>query len=1022
MRTKKYILPAVTLLGLLIALLTLFALPSNIAHGSADITIESRIMTSASTTLAVRAENITADTPFSGITFELDYDPAVVQPTACTIASNLVGACNLVFDNNTVRVSIVSDTPRTTTTDLLDISFDYIDQSVSSTEIDVMVEHYTDVNGDLVVTTGGTGVLEYLGGNVPTAVTHNTYQTTAISSLALWVVIIGLLVITGGCIYNGRSITTTLFVALIGLLLIGGTVGNTTYAAPQLNSGDVSCDGDVNVIDALFILYATIGQRNAGSCPVTATTFAAAECDVNSDTQCDIDDTMTILECVVGLPNTLCPAGTIIAPPPASNMLINGSFDAPLAPDWWNSPDGSLTINNEGEACLDVAAGTANPWDAMLGQNDLLIENGVEYDLSFTAYSVGSSETGLVIKVGDQNPDYAEYWGDTFNTSATPQLYSYTFTMGDATNAESNLNFHLGGGPARIVCFDDIALNQAGTAPAPTATSVSVPATATSAPTTVPPTSAPPSASNMIINGAFSAPLDPDWWHSPDGSLTINNGEACLDVAAGTSDPWDALFGQNDLLIENGGDYELSFTAYSVGSSETGLIVKVGDQNPPDYTEYWGDTFNTSTTPQAYNYTFTMGNTTNTESNASFQLGGGAARIICFDDVTLTQVGSNPVPTATSIPPTVPLTATPTLMPGQPTATPQPPTATPPPSTFVHPGAVNSEADLEFVKVKIAAGEEPWTSAFNQMRNMAVASSNNTAPTSENGQKSDGQRAYANALAWYYTDDVAYAENAINILNMWGTTFNGYSSTSGQDLLQGAWIGALLGPAAEIMRGYAGWDAADMAQTQNMFRDYFYPVLNTMSTWNGNVDLTQIDAMMSIAVFNEDQAEFDLGIERLENRLPAYFYLSSDPAGSLNYGGSNANNWYNPTQWVDGLTQETCRDNGHHAQYAMASALHAVEVAYNQGRTDIAIAHTERFVDTMELISTQTLTGSMQGVCADDTTTTSLHDTWQAGYNLYSTRLGNALPQTADLLNSQVIPNGWSDWNIFFETLTHLTE
>ena len=48
-----------------------------------------------------------------------------------------------------------------------------------------------------------------------------------------------------------------------------------------------------------------------------------------------------------------------------------------------------------------------------------------------------------------------------------------------------------------------------------------------------------------------------------------------------------------------------------------------------------------------------------------------------------------------------------------------------------------------------------------------------------------------------------------------------------------------------------------------MFKRAFYPQLNTASSWNGNVDLTQIDAMMSIAVFNEDDAEFNEGLRRL---------------------------------------------------------------------------------------------------------------------------------------------------------------
>ena len=41
------------------------------------------------------------------------------------------------------------------------------------------------------------------------------------------------------------------------------------------------------------------------------------------------------------------------------------------------------------------------------------------------------------------------------------------------------------------------------------------------------------------------------------------------------------------------------------------------------------------------------------------------------------------------------------------------------PMTFVHPGAVTGQADLDFVKAKIAAGEQAWLNAFNQMKGWA---------------------------------------------------------------------------------------------------------------------------------------------------------------------------------------------------------------------------------------------------------------------------------------------------------------
>ncbi len=376
-------------------------------------------------------------------------------------------------------------------------------------------------------------------------------------------------------------------------------------------------------------------------------------------------------------------------------------------------------------------------------------------------------------------------------------------------------------------------------------------------------------------------------------------------------------------------------------------------------------------------------------------------------------VASNPAPVSSPLPTTTSTrTPIPTRVPFH---------ARVPGAPFVHPGALNSQADLDFVKAQIAAGQNPWARAFNEMKTYAIRNKNTTtAPMTESAQKLDGRRAYANALAWYYTGDVKYAENAIGILNVWGTTFEGYPTADGQNQLQGGWIGSLLGPAAEIMRGYSGWDPADMAKVQTMFREKFYPVLNTPSTWNGNVDLTQIDAMMSIAVFNDDEAEFNLGLQRMEARFPAYFYLKSDggvPAIAGD-GGDINKFWNNPTLWVDGLTQETCRDNGHHTQFGMASALHAAEVAWNQG-VDVYAEHSDRFVATMELMATQILTGDMQGTCVNKFTTSDLYDTWEVGYNHYHNRMGIELPNTYKLITTRVRTAGMNDWNIFYETLTH---
>jgi len=348
---------------------------------------------------------------------------------------------------------------------------------------------------------------------------------------------------------------------------------------------------------------------------------------------------------------------------------------------------------------------------------------------------------------------------------------------------------------------------------------------------------------------------------------------------------------------------------------------------------------------------------------------------------------------------------------------------------FVHPGALDSREELDFVKAKIAAGEQPWTAKFYTVRTFARAAADTVAPVdgNENAQRTDALRAYANALVWRYTGDAKYAEQGIGILNLWARSFAGYAlppeGQGNQGLLNAAWIGALLGPAAEILRDYPSWKPTDLALVQDMFRTRFYPALEQMSPWNGNVDLTQIDAMMNLAVFNEDEALFNAGLERLRRRDSAYFYLSTDQEGARTYGGSSPSSWSDasgnaPLKWVDGLTQETCRDNGHHAQFALASTLHAAEVAWHQG-VDVYAENTARFTSAMELLATQLQSGDMQGTCLNPTASTDFYNTWEIGYNHYHNRKGIELPATWQLISQKTRARGLSDWNIFYESLTH---
>jgi hypothetical protein len=344
---------------------------------------------------------------------------------------------------------------------------------------------------------------------------------------------------------------------------------------------------------------------------------------------------------------------------------------------------------------------------------------------------------------------------------------------------------------------------------------------------------------------------------------------------------------------------------------------------------------------------------------------------------------------------------------------------------FVHPGAMNSTERLDAVAARVAIGREPWTSALREVTDLAVPHLaaikhiNPRVDTEAEASKRLAISTYAHALVWRLTGLERHGREALRQLDGWAR-FSGFTGGTDQDKLQAGWLGSLLGEAAEIMRQHPRWSVHRKTALEAMFRRSFYPHLLQASHWNGNVDLTQVNALLAIAVFNEDRVAFDMGIQRLERRSAAYFYLQSAgmPPPIDGDGGNISAFWSHPVRWVDGLTQETCRDNGHHAQYALASALHSAEIAWNQG-IDVYARHARRYVAAMELLSQQLLTGDMQGICTNPVATRHIFDTFEVGFHHFHHRMGLEMPNSQRLIIERVRPRGLSDWNIFHETLTH---
>ena len=78
---------------------------------------------------------------------------------------------------------------------------------------------------------------------------------------------------------------------------------------PPSEPGDVNCDFNIGIGDALVILQYTVGSRTeATTCPIDAATeIHTPSADVNNDLSVGIADALLILQCTVSIPNAFCP-------------------------------------------------------------------------------------------------------------------------------------------------------------------------------------------------------------------------------------------------------------------------------------------------------------------------------------------------------------------------------------------------------------------------------------------------------------------------------------------------------------------------------------------------------------------------------------------------------------------------------------------------------------------------------------------------------------------------------------------
>jgi hypothetical protein len=344
-----------------------------------------------------------------------------------------------------------------------------------------------------------------------------------------------------------------------------------------------------------------------------------------------------------------------------------------------------------------------------------------------------------------------------------------------------------------------------------------------------------------------------------------------------------------------------------------------------------------------------------------------------------------------------------------------------------------SRAQLDFVRAKVAAGAQPWKSAYDSMRATPYASlSRAPAPRAvvecgsysnpNNGcseERQDALAAYASALVWYISKDARYATQAIRLMDAWSATLT--THTNSNTRLQTGWAGAGWSRAAELIkRTYpGGWpNAGRFAQ---LLRTVYLPVLLQGASANGNWELIMTEAAIGISVFLDDKASFNKALALWRGRVPAYIYLKSDgptplsPPGRPKTGAELTRYWYGQTTLVDGVAQETCRDFGHTAM-GFNAAFMAAETARAQG-VDLWGEQRTRFAAGLEFHSRYELGTPVPSWLCGGTVNRGTGLYWEAAYNALHSRLGIPLPYTGQLLASRR-PVSTDNHSSGFDTLT----
>lgn len=224
-------------------------------------------------------------------------------------------------------------------------------------------------------------------------------------------------------------------------------------------------------------------------------------------------------------------------------------------------------------------------------------------------------------------------------------------------------------------------------------------------------------------------------------------------------------------------------------------------------------------------------------------------------------------------------------------------------ATFTHPALLHNAAEIEAAKSQLTV--EPFASAYTALEAASASSPAGAVeylkrldqgnwgelyPDYNNYVRAatDAKLAYELALRYQLKNSDAAATTAVNILNDWAANNKGLlritRKTNGEP-----YVNSIPDPnqylimiqayqfanAAELLRGYTGWQAADFQKFQTWMKQTFADVAilflenhhdnaNKLHYWL-NWDLASLNAMLATGILCDDQALVDYALNYVDN-------------------------------------------------------------------------------------------------------------------------------------------------------------